>query len=75
MKLDLHSGNCVYVYLYCTCASTLFRIAESEFISFEVTNPKLKVIRNGSQHAAPCINCIYSISAPSVQLRSTHMNF
>jgi hypothetical protein len=79
MKLELHSGKCVhvylYVYLYCTCASTLFRIAETEFISFEVTNPKHKDIRNGSQHAASCINCIYNISTRSVQLRGTHKAF
>jgi len=66
MKLDLHFGKCVYLYLYCTCAYSLFRIAESEFISFDVTNPKHKDTRNGSQHAAPCINCIYSISSRSV---------
>jgi len=42
MELDLHSGKCVYVYLYCKCVCTLFRIAESEFICFDVTNPKHK---------------------------------
>jgi hypothetical protein len=53
MKLDLHSGKCI---------STLFRIAENEFVSFKVTNPKNNDIRNGTQHAAPSIDCIYTIA-------------
>ena len=75
MTLDLHSGKCVYVYLCCVCASTLFRIAESGFISFEVKNPKNRDTRNGIQHAAPCINCIHSIYPGSVWLENTHINF